>query len=65
MVVYWLMFLLPAGVSLFKVRATRETELVGWGVIWLTLTLLIGFRFEVGGDWGRGAPASAGAGPRR
>ncbi len=52
MVVYWLMFLLPAGVALFKVRATRETELVGWGVVWLTLTLLIGYRFEVGGDWG-------------
>jgi hypothetical protein len=52
MVVYWFMFLLPAVVALFKVRATRETELVGWVLVWLTLTLLIGYRFEVGGDWG-------------
>ena len=52
MVIYWLMLLLPAGLSLFKLRATRETQLVAWGVTWLALTLLIGYRYKVGGDWG-------------
>ena len=51
MFVYWLMFLLPAYASFFKVRSTRVAVLFGWGMAWLTLTLLIGFRYEVGGDW--------------
>lgn len=52
MFVYWLMFLLPAWASFFRVRSTRETVLFGWGATWLTLTLLIGYRYQVGGDWG-------------
>src|SRR5574340_825738 len=51
MFVYWLMFLLPASASFSKVRPTREAVLFGWILIWLVLTLLIGFRHEVGGDW--------------
>jgi hypothetical protein len=52
MFVYWLMFLLPAWASFFKVRNTRAAVLFGWAATWLTLTLLIGFRHNVGGDWG-------------
>jgi hypothetical protein len=51
MFVYWLMFLLPAWASFFRVRSTREAALYGWGFTWFTFTLLIGYRFEVGGDW--------------
>lgn len=45
------MFLLPASASFFRVRSTRAAVLFGWTTTWLALTLLIGFRYEVGGDW--------------
>lgn len=51
MIVYWVMFLLPAYASFFKVRSKRAAVLFGWAATWLTLTLLIGYRYEVGGDW--------------
>jgi len=59
MIVYWLMFLFAAGCAL--VSSTRQAGLsqgmqstrlnIYWAVIWLALTVLIGCRFEVGGDW--------------
>jgi hypothetical protein len=52
MLVYWLMFLLPASASFFRVRNTRASVLFGWAATWLVLALLIGYRYEVGGDWG-------------
>jgi hypothetical protein len=51
MLVYWLMFLLPAWASLFRMRSTRAAALSGWTAAWLTLTLLIGYRHKVGADW--------------
>lgn len=51
MFIYWLMYLVPACASFFKVRSTRLGVWAGWFVTWLTLTILIGLRFEVGGDW--------------
>jgi hypothetical protein len=56
MLPYCLMFLLPALVAL-GVRGTKQTiyeaqNPLAWGFVWLSLTLLIGFRDEVGGDWG-------------
>lgn len=51
MFVYWLMFLLPASASFFRVRNTRAAITFGWAATWLTLTLLIGYRYQVGGDW--------------
>lgn len=48
---YWLMFLVPAGASFFRVRSTRAVRWLGWGITGLVLTLLIGYRYEVGGDW--------------
>lgn len=32
-------------------RTSRMTVLIGWLLAWLVLSLLIGFRHEVGGDW--------------
>jgi hypothetical protein len=59
MVVYWLMFLLAASYALFF--GTRAASLshgmqsarlnAAWAMVWLLLTLVIGYRFDVGGDW--------------
>lgn len=48
------MFLVPAWLALKRpqadgVRAIRFD--VRWALVWLALTTLIGYRFEVGGDW--------------
>lgn len=52
MLVYWIMFLLFAWASFIKLRGNPYVILLGWGMLWLALTLLIGFRHQVGGDWG-------------
>ena len=57
---YWLMFLVPALAALnapwcppAAVTGWRPTRLdASWWLAILALTLLIGFRFQVGGDWG-------------
>jgi hypothetical protein len=60
MLIYWLMFLLSAGYAfsaraqttspVYRPRATRGNY--AWLVAGLLLTLVIGYRFHVGGDWG-------------
>ena len=60
MLPYWLFFLVPAmaalaSAPLFYLRAdgarpTRINE--AWVLVILLLTVVIGFRYEVGGDWG-------------
>ena len=59
MLTYWLMFALPAMVALMtETQRTRalpgggsETPVEAWIAVGVILTLLIGFRYEVGGDW--------------
>lgn len=54
MTVYWLMFLLPAWLALERPQADVVRPIrfdVRWALAWLALTLIIGYRFEVGGDW--------------
>lgn len=59
MAVYWLMFLFAAGYALAVGTRTaslahgmQSTRLnIAWAMVWLALTVLIGYRFEVGGDW--------------
>ena len=59
MLTYWLMFLLPAMVALMMETQRTGTVPVGeaetpvgaWVAVGIVLTLLIGFRYEVGGDW--------------
>ena len=53
---YWLLFLVPAVLSLIwltpKISPTRTTDLsVTWWVALVMLVLMIGLRHEVGGDW--------------
>ncbi len=60
MAVYWFMYLSAAGYALYL--GTRAASVshgmqaarvnIAWAGVWLVLTLLIGYRFEVGGDWG-------------
>ena len=52
MLTYWVMFLLTASAALIKDRSQMRRINGGWIILWLVLTLLIGYRFEVGGDWG-------------
>jgi EpsG family len=57
---YWLMFLLPAAAGLHNPRITpsqratmRRFNLnIAWWVLIVVLMLLIGYRYQVGGDWG-------------
>jgi hypothetical protein len=55
MITYWMMFLFPAVAALSRpnprISVRRPLNSV-WMLAWLALTLLIGFRHRVGGDWG-------------
>jgi EpsG family len=60
MLPYWGMFIFPALVALFadwpplggpNWRTLAASGRV-WAPVWLILTLLIGYRYHVGGDWG-------------
>lgn len=50
MLVYWLMFLFTSMMALFLGQKKQKNALP-WILVWIFFTLLIGFRFEVGGDW--------------
>lgn len=57
---YWAMFLLPSLAALLTSRSEGSTggnlrpagQAIVWAPVWLLLTLLVGYRFQVGGDWG-------------
>lgn len=50
MLTYWLMYIISASMALFLGR-TQQSNLLPWIVIGFFFTIIIGFRFEVGGDW--------------
>lgn len=60
MLPYWLFFLVPAIAALMATPAWRfqkddmpRVRLTGiWLLVFFILTIIMGFRFEVGGDWG-------------
>lgn len=49
---YWLMFLLPALVVVSPWRGTPGVQRMAWIFLGVLFTLMIGFRYQVGGDWG-------------
>lgn len=51
---YWLMYALPALVALSG--SSRERSWSSWIALGIFFTLCIGFRFQVGGDWGNYLP---------
>lgn len=60
MIPYWIFFIAPAWVALLspplkflRVDGKRPIRIDGvWILILVTLTMVVGFRYEVGGDWG-------------
>lgn len=56
MFVYWTMFVVPAFYAMFARSPgydRRRASQLGLGLVLLAFTLLIGLRFQVGGDWFR------------
>lgn len=57
---YWVMFLLPSLAALVTCHSKGITAAslrpagsnFSWALVWLLVTMLVGYRFEVGGDWG-------------
>jgi hypothetical protein len=53
MLTYWMMFLVPAWAAIAQPRIRAAPRLgFAWIVAWFALTVLIGYRFQVGADWG-------------
>lgn len=46
------MYLLPAGFAIQNAGPVKQRRLIAWLVIGFIFIVLIGFRFDVGGDWG-------------
>lgn len=51
MLIYWLMFLVPACAVLVPGRLKASHAWVPWVLVFLSFTLVMGLRHEVGGDW--------------
>ncbi len=53
MIAYWAIFLIAAVASIVSSRPTvrRDTNVPSWIFVFVALTLLVGLRHEVGGDW--------------
>ena len=51
MLTYWFMYLVPVGMALFTSGHFRRTNIIPWYIIGFLFILIIGFRYEVGGDW--------------
>ena len=49
---YWLMYLALAVPAMSSRRPIRDTALLKWAFIGILLAVFVGFRHEVGGDWG-------------
>lgn len=51
MIVYWLMFFVPVFALFYPLRMTAYARNWMWRAICVLFVLVIGLRFEVGGDW--------------
>lgn len=49
---FWLMFLVPLWAALTPRRLPDRHALIAWCVVGALFALMIGLRYEVGGDWG-------------
>ena len=48
---FWLMFLVPVWATLSPSRLPQKQVVLAWWVVGAVFALMIGFRYEVGGDW--------------
>ncbi len=51
MIIYWLMFLVPACAVLMPKRLKSSHSWVSWALVFVFFVLVMGLRHEVGGDW--------------
>ena len=52
MIHYWLIFSIPAIFSIVRNDSFKNLDKFLWLVFIILLTIFLGFRYEVGGDWG-------------
>ena len=48
---YWLLFLVPAGIAFSPIRVDKNVNNILWIIFGVLGVLLIGLRYQVGGDW--------------
>ncbi len=48
---YWLLYLVPAGIAFSPIKGDKNVNYMLWTIVGLLGILLIGLRYEVGGDW--------------
>ena len=48
---YWLLFLTPASLAFFPIKFDKNINHILWAIVGLLCILIIGLRFNVGGDW--------------
>ena len=48
---YWILLAIPSIAAAAPLRAARSASVLGWLLVGLIFTALIGFRSKVGGDW--------------
>ena len=51
MLIYWILFLIPAAAALSTAKVHRQVTNLGWVLLTIFFILIIGLRFEVGIDW--------------
>lgn len=51
MTMYWLMFTWPLIAVLFPNRMTQSGQRLSWVLVGLAFSIVMGLRYEVGGDW--------------
>ena len=52
MIYYWIVFSIPAIFSLVRIDSYKNLSKFLWSIFTILLIVFLGFRFEVGGDWG-------------
>jgi len=52
MTAYWFFFALPAIAALSPIYVKKDIDIFFWSLLFLTYVFVIGFRHQVGGDWG-------------
>ena len=48
---YWLLFLTPASLAFFPIKFDKNINYILWAIVGLLCILIVGLRFQVGGDW--------------
>ena len=48
---YWVVFIFPSIVTVFENRISARNKILIWYFLLFVLTIFIGLRYEVGGDW--------------